>query len=153
MKYTITAIAIAATLLRFSAVMAQAADCQKKCVDAFIKCSGACASSADASCGANCFRERDSCTKGCASDNAKPAPADREKKADADKKSDTDKKVKPDEGDNDADIEDDAGGDDDDADINDDGDIDDDSGTIDEPDDMDNAPDDMDSPDVDEENL
>lgn len=152
MKHTVIAIAIAATLLRFSAVMAQAADCQRKCVDAFIKCSGACASSADASCGANCFKERDACAKGCVSDNAKPAPVDREKKADQDKKADTEKNVKPDEGNDDADIEDGASGDDD-ADINDDGDINDDPGTIDEPDDMDDAPDDMDSPDVDEENL
>ncbi|HPG51530.1 MAG TPA: hypothetical protein PLL11_13235, partial [Spirochaetota bacterium] len=52
MKYAFTFIVILVTLLGSTMIMAQTSDCQKKCTDAFIKCSGTCASSADASCGA-----------------------------------------------------------------------------------------------------
>ncbi|HOD15812.1 MAG TPA: hypothetical protein PLA65_11010 [Spirochaetota bacterium] len=146
MKYAFTFIVILVTLLGSTMIMAQTSDCQKKCTDAFIKCSGTCASSADASCGAKCFKERDACTKNCVPEKAKPEPVDKEKKAEAEKK------VKPDTGDDDGDIED-AEEPEDDADVEDENDIEDDSGTIDEPEDMENGPDDQDSTDINEEDL
>ncbi len=146
MKYIYAFLTCAAMMLWTSLAVAQTSDCQKKCTEAFITCSGACAASADASCGAKCFKDRDACTNNCTGEKPKPAPVDYGKKAD------TEKKVKPDADDDDGDIEVEEDLEDD-ADIEDENDIDDDSGTIDEPEDMDHGPDDMDSPDINEEDL
>jgi hypothetical protein len=74
MKFTPVAIAVLVMLLRFSFIMAQTSDCQKKCEEAFIKCSGACASSTDTNCGAKCIQDRGECAKNCTPVKPKPAP-------------------------------------------------------------------------------
>lgn len=152
MKYTCAIITCAALMLWTPQAGARTSDCQKKCTDAFIKCSGACASSADASCGAACFKERDLCTKNCAAEKAKPAPVDDGKKADTGKKTDAEKKVEPDADDDDADIDTEEDPDDD-ADIEIEEDIDDDADPIEEPEDFDSGPDDLDSPAIEEDDL
>jgi hypothetical protein len=74
MKFTPVTIAVLVMMLRFSFIMAQTSDCQKKCEEAFIKCSGACASSTDTNCGATCIKDRDECAKKCPPVKPKPAP-------------------------------------------------------------------------------
>jgi hypothetical protein len=139
MKYTPIAVAVIVMLLRFSFILAQTSDCQKKCDAVFIACSGKCAKSSDATCGATCIRDKDACVKNCALVQPKPAPINNEKK------SNTEKKVDP-KDDDDADI-------DDDTDSDDDTDMEDGDEDTDVEDDTDDTGDDSDAPDMDEEGL
>jgi hypothetical protein len=101
MKYTPLVITILLMMLRFTFIMAQTSDCQKKCEEAFIKCSGACAKSTDTACGAGCIKDRDACAKNCGTP-VKPKPA-----PDIDKGSHD-----ADDADDDGDVEDDSDSDD-----------------------------------------